>query len=122
MAENQETNTFVNAMGTEKNKVSISENEIDKISKYAVNPKAENTINIVATLLLICGIIAAIVFFILGIIDFTWDDVEEGFISWGIGVASFLVGWLEWAALKVFVNISRNLYNINDTLNEIKNK
>lgn len=122
MAENQETNSFIEAMESEKPKASPQAEEIEKNSKYEVNPTAENTVNTVAGILLIIGIIGAFAGLVGGLGMFSDNETAAGwgFISGGVMV--FLIGLLEWAFLKVFVNISRNLYNINDVLQEIKNK
>ena len=122
MAENQGTNSFIEAMGAKKPEITLEVEEIEKISKYAVNPAAESTVNTVASILLIIGIIGALVGFVGGLGMFSDDETAAGWGFLGGGVIVFLVGLLEWAFLKVFVNISRNLYNINDILHEIKNK
>lgn len=122
MADNQENNSFIEAMRAEKPEIAPQVEEIEKISKYAVSPAAENTVNTVAGILLAIGILGAVIGFFGGIIEFSDDEAAAGWGFIGGGVAIFLAGLLEWAFLKVFVNISRNLYNINDVLHEIKNK
>lgn len=122
MADNQENNSFIEAMGAEKPENAPQVEEIEKISKYAVSPAAENTVNTVAGILLAIGILGAVIGFFGGVIEFTDDEAAAGWGFIGGGVVIFLAGLLEWAFLKVFVNISRNLYNINDVLHEIKNK
>ena len=122
MAENQETNSFIEAMGAEKPVVTQEVEEVEKISKYAVSPAAESTVSTVAGILLGIGILAAVIGFFGGIIEFGDDESAAGWAFLGGGLLVFLTGVLEWAFLKVFVNISRNLYNINDVLHEIKNK
>ena len=122
MADNQENNSFIEAMGAEKPEIAPQVEEIEKISKYAVSPAAENTVNTVAGILLAIGILGAVIGFFGGFIEFTEGETAAGWGFIGGGVVIFLAGLLEWAFLKVFVNISRNLYNINDVLHEIKNK
>lgn len=122
MAENQENNSFIEAMGAEKPEVTPEVEEIEKISKYAVSPAAESTVSTVAGILLAIGIIGAVVGFFSGLIEFGDDEPAAGWAFLGGGLLIFLTGLLEWAFLKVFVNISRSLYNINDVLHEIKNK
>lgn len=122
MADNQENNSFIEAMGAEKPEIAPQVEEIEKISKYSVSPAAENTVNTVAGVLLVIGILGAVIGFFGGIIEFSDDEAAAGWAFIGGGVIFFLAGLLEWAFLKVFVNISRNLYNINDVLHEIKNK
>jgi len=122
VADNQENNSFIEAMGAEKPEIAPQVEEIEKISKYAVSPAAENTVNTVAGILLAIGILGAVIGFFGGIIEFSDDETAAGWGFIGGGAVIFLAGLLEWAFLKVFVNISRNLYNINDVLHEIKNK
>jgi len=122
MADNKETNSFIEAMGAERTDPTPPEEEIEKISKYAVNPSAENTVSTVASILLAVGIICLVVGFFGALIEFAEDETAIGWAFLGGGLLLFLASWLEWAFLKMLVNISRNLYNINDVLHEIKNK
>lgn len=109
-------------MGSEKPESTPQVEEVEKISKYAVSPTAENTVNTIAALLLAVGIIGAVIGFFGGIIEFQDDEAAIGWAFLGGGFLVFLSGLISWAFLKVFVNISRNLYNINDVLHDIKNK
>lgn len=122
MAEKQEPNPFLAAMNAEKPTSTPPVEDTIAVSKYSVNPAAENTVNVVAVVLLVIGIIGAAVGLIGGLVMFAEDEAGTGWAFFGIGLALFLTGLLEWAFLKVFVNISRNLYNINDALHELKNK
>ena len=122
MAENQENNSFIEAMGAEKPEVTIQVKEIQKLSKYAVSPAAESTVNAVAIVLLVIGFLGAGTGLFGSLIVFSNDEPATGWAFIGGGFIVFLAGLLEWAFLKVFVNISRSLYNINDVLHEIKNK
>lgn len=83
--------------------------------RYEVNPDAERVANSVAQVLLwvhlILGIGSIVVGIVLGI-----DEDELLFALIPIGVAFVLIGIIVWASIKLFVNISRNLYNINDSI------
>ena len=122
MADNQETNPFVDLMGAEKQQSTPQIEEIEKISKYAVSPTAENIVNGIAGFMLAIGLIALLVGLLGGMGEFSDGETALGWAFLGGGIVLFLISLVEWAFLKVFVNISRNLYNINDVLHEIKNK
>ncbi len=87
--------------------------------RYEVNPDAERVANSVAQALLwvhlILGIGSIVVGIVLGI-----EDDELLFALIPIGVAFVLIGIIVWASIKLFVNISRNLYNINDSIQRLK--
>lgn len=88
---------------------------------YLVNPDAEKTLNTVAIIIHVLGY----VFLAAGIGIGTWlgmslDEDEFAYIYLILGIIgglliSFIFDIL-WASLKVFVNISRSLYNINNDL------
>ena len=121
MAENQnEQNPFLAAMEEEKQKSTPETKVVEEISKFAVNPVAEGTVNCVAGFMLAIGIIGCFILLILGFYQFD-DGVDSlGWTFIGISIAVLLIGIVEWAFLKVFVNISRNLYNINAAIHELK--
>lgn len=122
MAENQETNSFIEAMEANRSETTSPAGGVGRISKYAVNPAAEGTVNTVAGILLAIGIIGGVIGLFGGMMAFNEDESR---VAWSFiigGLLIFLTGLMEWAFLKVFVNISRNLYNINDVLHEIKDK
>lgn len=122
MADNQETNSFIEAMGTEKHKVSIPVEEIEKISKYSVNPKAESVADLVAKFFLGFNIFLAFACIIAGIVLIGDFEEEIGIAILLSSIIFVVVGIVIWATLKIIVNISRNLYNINTVLHEIKDK
>ncbi len=122
MAETQENNTFIKEMEVKKTESTPEIDEIENISKYPVSPAAESTVNTIAGILLIIGCLGALVGLIGGLGQISDGDSTAGWGFLGGGLAFFLIGLIEWAFLKVFVNISRNLYNINAVLHEIKNK
>ncbi len=91
------------------------------MKKYSVNPNAENVLNGVAATILVIGWIFGIVGIIAGIaaaIDQgEWFYALAGFLGGGLILLTF---YIVWAELKVIINISRSLYNINDELESLK--
>lgn len=80
---------------------------------YSVNPAAEGVASTIASIALAIGIIGLIVGIIL--------DISIGLDGTAVvgGILSFVVGLEAWAVIKVFVNMSRNLFKINDKLDKI---
>lgn len=114
-----EQNSFIDAMGAEK--PSTPSVGPENISKFPVDPKAETVLNVFAVVLLVIGIIGGFFCLIAGLVQLS--DPYFGGVGWGLvltGIFIALIGLLQWAALKVLVNISRNLYNINASINEKK--
>ena len=85
-------------------------------NKYKVNPAAEGVCSAVASIVLWLFIIGAVVLLVLGIMSFSDYDEETGFILIISSVVCILIGTFSWANMKMLVNISRNLYNINDAI------
>ena len=83
---------------------------------YSVSPTAEGVVNTIAVIFLVLGIIVGIGGIAVGISQLADDETTTGLAALGIGVGGFIIFFIEWAFLKVFVNISRSLYNINDAL------
>lgn len=79
-------------------------------NRYYVNTNAENVCNVVAIVFLIVSIICALVCLLAGLAS---DAIIYGFLG---AVIFVIIGIVSWASLKVVVNISRSLYNINDVL------
>ena len=79
-------------------------------NRYYVDPNAENACNVVAIVFLIVSIICALVCLLAGLAS---DAIIYGFLG---AVIFVIIGIVSWASLKVVVNISRSLYNINDAL------
>lgn len=99
---------------------SQSNNTKKEISKnaYSVNPSAELIINILATVLLFLGIIVSAISIVGGI---AYIDMGLGITAYGIsiiagGMIIFIVSIVQWAWFKIIINISRNLFNINEQL------
>lgn len=87
---------------------------------YSVNSSAEAIINFLATVLLVLGMIISITAIIGGI---AYLDSDSGMMdsSYGIGgivggIILLLIFLVQWAWFKLMVNISRNLFNINELL------
>ena len=114
MSENQNENPFISAMEQGKAETKPIEQKALEAQTFEVNPSAEGIVNVIALINLLIGIF---VFLILMVVAVS----EEEWLYFGIGSAALLIGIIEWAFLKVFVNISRSLYNISTTIKEIKN-
>ena len=94
--------------------------EDDMDGEYVVNPVAESTLNVVAVIVLVIGILSGLIVLFAGILsdDSLW--LMYGLIA---GPAMFLFsGLLPWACIKVVVNMSRNLHAIREELLELKNR
>ena len=100
-----------------RNIVDISDEEYEMILKHShpnkqkLNNKngAEQFLGVINTIILIIGIIAAIVLVFIG-----WIEEEIRYALYGICVA--LITTIYWAAIKVTLNISNNLHQINAKL------
>jgi hypothetical protein len=94
--------------------------EDDMDGEYAVNPLAESTLNVVAVIVLVIGILSGLIVLFVGILSDDSLGLMYGLIA---GPAMFLFcGLLPWACIKVVVNMSRNLYAIREELHELKNR
>ncbi len=84
---------------------------------YSVNPNAESILNGVASVGLAIGWVLAIISIIVGIaVAYEEDIVGYALIGILAGGVILLIAYITWAQLKVIVNISRSLYNINDAI------
>lgn len=89
--------------------------------KVEINYSAENTLESIATFILVAGIIATLIcaFSIVVIRNPEYVYIDsyifntEGFV---ITVAVFLSTLTSWASMKVFANISRSLKEINSKI------
>lgn len=88
--------------------------------QYEVNPQAESVSSGVAKAVLIISIILAIIMLIIGLFAIVGDELSGGCAMIGIAVVLFITGLISWALLKMIVNISRSLYNINDAIRSQK--
>lgn len=82
--------------------------------KYSVNPFAESVSSSVASIILAISIVVAIVVLVAGFAAGR-ENILLGIVG-AAGIAA--VGLISWASMKMLVNISRSLYNINDALRE----
>lgn len=87
-------------------------------NQFQVNPTAENVGNAVAKVILTTFIILAIICFIAGLVGLFSSSILTGAILLLCSILVVTIGLICWAAIKIFVNISRSLYNINDILRQ----
>lgn len=114
METNQENN-ILDAMKAQPVSASVTKNE-------SVNAMAEDVLNTVTTIVLWVGIISAVIMFFAGVM--VMADYEEA-LGIGLIVGSILVlviSLIQWAFSKTFINISRNLFNLNYKLENIQKK
>ena len=87
----------------------------------SVDPSAERFLDIVNTTLKIIGIVIVCIGVITSLAMV--DEMGEESLLGVLGSIFMLIGVLiSWAIIKVFINISRNLFNISNRLKEIENK
>lgn len=84
-----------------------SANTPRNLGSHEVNPAAEKVVNSLANVILWIGCIIAAFMVIYG-------------LSVGVGIVIVVSVIVQWAFLRVVVNISRNLYNINEALRQRK--
>ena len=125
--------------GTKKNPVDVTEEEYAEILKYTtaqkdkedeeeikatpVNDGAEKTLNTIATITLVCGIIAAVICFAtlcfqkVPAAGYTYIT-ETKFDPSGLGIAFsvLIVSIATWALMQVFANISITLKELNSKI------
>ena len=92
---------------------------------YSVNPTAESVLNVLAVIMLIIGIIGGLLIFIPSALKL--DDMGahpmEFFRAILVGPAFFcFTGLLPWAGIKVYINMSRNLFAIREELHQLKDR
>lgn len=104
-------------LGPESSYYSTNSTIIEK--NHEVNPVAEGVANGVAGFLFYACIIIATVFLGYGIYTCSNIAAQAGLPLIGAAVAIFIVGLISWATIKLFVNISRNLYNIDDSIRNL---
>lgn len=93
-------------------------------SSFSVDPDAESTLNTLATIVRGYFEIISLLLFILGAIGIYKTDESWWWILAVLGVCIVVdyIGELLYARIKIFVNISRSLYNIEERLKRIENK
>lgn len=109
----KETSSFKTSISN-KSAAIHKDKEVEKetVYKYAVNPSAESMINVIASIVLVLGILIGVVCIIAAIALFNDYETESGWTLLCIGVGAFILFFITWAFIKVLVNISRNMYNI----------
>lgn len=97
----------------EKIKETIPQEKEDDIRDVRhINNTAEKILNTFNVIALVIGITAALVCVILGFID----SMRLGYMAILIGIAITIPIILSWAMLKVYINISNNLHEINSKM------
>jgi hypothetical protein len=90
-------------------------------TEQSVDPSAERFLDIVNTTLKIIGIVIVCIGVIISLAMV--DEMGEESLLGVLGCLFMLIGVLiSWAIIKVFINISRNLFNISNRLKAIENK
>lgn len=93
----------------------------NEISKQNITENAENTLRIVANIILIIGVLATIVLlFTIVVVKDPLHHYQKVFSSEGfsVTVGTFLTVLVTWALLRVIANISYRLKNIQDFLSQ----
>ena len=116
--ETNQNNTIMDAMKVQPIKTQA-------ISQESVNSSAENILNTVATIGLCVGIVASIILLFTGFGQMgNWTERDQiiGLILCGVSVLTLVLFLIQWAFMKTFINISRNLFNLNHKVDSIKGK
>ena len=93
-----------------------SANTPRNLGSHEVNPAAEKVVNSLANVILWIGCIIAAFMVIYGLSV----SALYGFAMLGVGIVIVVSVIVQWAFLRVVVNISRNMYNINEALRQRK--
>ncbi len=83
-----------------------------------VNPAAEKFVSGLAKVLLWLGIVVAVILFLASIALFSSYEAESAWVCLFVSVYCVFMSVFMWAFLRVFVNISRNLFNIHTALKD----
>ena len=83
--------------------------------EYHTNPLAESIGSAVAIVIFTLSVISALILIVFGIASMSMDE-KMGIAAIAISLVVLISGVISWAALKIIVNISRNLFNINEAL------
>ena len=83
--------------------------------EYRTNPLAESIGAAVAVIIFTFSVIAALILIVSGIFSISFEE-RIGIAYIAAGLAVLISGTISWAGLKIIVNISRNLFNINEAL------
>lgn len=94
--------------------------EDDSPEEYSVNPVAESTLNIVARIICVLGMLVSILILIFCAYEHGAKGLVLGILAGALSF--FLCGLLPWACIKVVVNMSRNLHAIREELSQLKSQ
>ncbi|NLZ19574.1 MAG: hypothetical protein GXY24_04820 [Bacteroidales bacterium] len=83
--------------------------------QYYVNPLAESVGSVLATIIFIITMLVSFALIGFGVVQ-VQDGDSSGYYLMGGGIVLLVVGVISWAFLRIIINISRSLYNINDAL------
>lgn len=83
--------------------------------QYYVNPLAESVGSVLATIVFIITMLVSFALIGFGVVQ-VQDGDFSGYYLMGGGIVLLVVGVISWAFLRIIINISRSLYNINDAL------
>jgi uncharacterized membrane protein len=83
--------------------------------QYYVNPLAESVGSVLATIVFIITMLVSFALIGFGVVQ-VQDGDSSGYYLMGGGIVLLVVGVISWAFLRIIINISRSLYNINDAL------
>ncbi|MBQ7222444.1 MAG: hypothetical protein IJS02_03140 [Bacteroidales bacterium] len=93
--------------------------------RYSTNSSAESILDFTLSFLRIIGILFSAVLIVIGILSLTgesfFDDyaIPIGILFIVLGGLNIICTLLNWALGKLWINMSRNLFNINDKLESI---
>ena len=90
-------------------------------TEQSVDPSAERFLDIVNTTLKIIGIVIVCIGVMISL-AMVGDIGEESLLGVLGSIFMLIAVLISWAIIKVFINISRNLFNISNHLKEIENK
>lgn len=90
----------------------------------ATNKSAEKIVNIVATIYLILGILLVLIYCFAGLYQWAEYDRSGSYLFTTIVMTVIYIGGILffWAMMKVFINISNNLFNLNQRVDNIDQK
>ena len=100
----------------------------NRYSSHSTNAAAETVLNALAELLLIAGLIGGAILIWVGVsvtsidshyFSYYWEEGIRTILGISviiIGVIVIIASIIQWASMKIYINISRNLFNINEFL------
>lgn len=91
-------------------------NSQPKQNTFSVNPKAEAVTDTIAKIVLGIHLFLSVAILVVGIIQIVDFDEFVGIILIATAILLAIVGIILWAGLKIIVNMSRTLYNINNAI------